>query len=227
VVDKLGDRIKRYEAVSNTLLTRRTPVVIRVDGKAFHTWTKGMGRPYDTRLSYAMVGAAVRTAKSMQGFRGGYVQSDEATFVLADFDTLETEAWYGYEVSKLTSITASLFTGHFNQCISNRVGTPAAFDARAFNVPLDDVPNALLWRQFDWERNSIQMLGRAHFSQRQMQNASNLDIYHMLKRKGIDPDTARTDRDKWGTWLARDGRNILEKLDYDRVRRILFPELYP
>ena len=142
--DTLGDRVKAYEAVTKPKLTRRTPVFIRVDGKAFHTFTKGCQKPFDEDLISCMVYATTKTAEQMQGFELAYTQSDEATFMLWDFNQLETQPWFGYEVNKLVSITASLFTAHFNnrwQELTGSRNSLALFDARAFNVPYEDWPN--------------------------------------------------------------------------------------
>ena len=164
--DNLGDRMKKYEEVSKGKLLSRTPVLVRVDGRAFHTYTKGFNRPFDDRIIDAMVEAAEATAREMGGFELAYVQSDEATFLIQDYETYDTQGWFGYEINKIVSITASVFTAHFNRIMDTKLrveiamggntdkaelllGRFAYFDARAFNVPYDDVPNAFVWRQKD------------------------------------------------------------------------------
>ena len=109
-MQSLGDRIKRYEAVSRHTLTPNTPLFIRVDGRAFHTLTKSCDKPFDFNLVDAMTHAAKETAKEMQGFKLGYVQSDEATFMLSDFDRITSEGWFGYDLNKVVSLSAALFT---------------------------------------------------------------------------------------------------------------------
>ena len=106
----LGDRIKRYESVSHGVATARTPVLLRVDGRAFHTYTKGMERPFDSKLTDAMVAAAKTVAADMQGFKLAYIQSDEATFCITDYDSIETQGWFDYDLSKIVSISASLMS---------------------------------------------------------------------------------------------------------------------
>src|SRR6266699_949879 len=162
--DELGSRIKRYEKVSDHKLLPRTPLIIRVDGKAFHTFTKGAKKPFDQDVIDAMVYAANNTATGMMGFELAYVQSDEATFMLADYDNYETQGWFNYELNKIVSITASAFTAYFNRYWDSIVyahiepienddkKSPAMFDARAFNMPREDAPNAFVWRQQDWKR---------------------------------------------------------------------------
>lgn len=113
--DSLGDRIKgNYENRSKTELVRRMPVILRVDGKAFHTYTRGCKRPFDQDLIDCMVNAAVAVAREMQGFKMGFVQSDEASFLLTDYDDITTEAWFDYKVQKMCSVAASMMTAHFN-----------------------------------------------------------------------------------------------------------------
>ncbi len=112
-MNSLGDRIKSYEKVFSPSLLKKVPVIIRVDGKAFHTFTKGCEKPFDKRFINCMVAAAVDVAKNMQGFKIGYIQSDEVTFCLTDYDNLDTEGWFDYDLSKIVSISASLMSVRF------------------------------------------------------------------------------------------------------------------
>jgi tRNA(His) guanylyltransferase len=222
--DSLGDRIKRYEAVYSPRLTPRSCLCIRIDGKAFHTFTKGCAKPFDQPLVDAMVDAMRFTADEMQGFKLGYTQSDEATFLLTDFDTYETQGWFGYELNKIVSISASAFTAAFNQSYTLKPRrTVAMFDARAFIVPQDDVANVFLWRQKDWERNSLQMLARAHFSHEVLQGRNHCAIHEMLYDKGINwadlPDQLKN-----GTFLDKDGYLRYDEMDYSGINDIAFGE---
>lgn len=162
----LADRIKRYEKTFSFQTMNRMPVMIRVDGRAFHTFTKGMNKPFDKSLINAMVFAACDVAKEMQGFKVGYVQSDEATFCLTDYDRLESQGWFDYDLAKMVSISAALMSVAFNYDFikPQHDDQRAFFDSRAFSVPVDDVVNAFLWRARDWERNSLQMYARSFFS---------------------------------------------------------------
>lgn len=219
--DSLGNRIKRYEAVSNPLLMNNCPVIIRVDGKSFHTWTKPFDRPFDDRLMQAMVYAAKKTSLEMQGFKLAYVQSDEATFCITDLDSHESQAWFDNELNKIVSITASAFTAHFNQALSNPEHGPAMFDARAFNIPLDDAPNAFIWRQKDWERNSLQMLARAHFSHSELNGKKHADIHEMLHTKGINWANC-TGQEKNGSFLTQTEIRC-EQLDWSEIIEYINP----
>lgn len=96
----IGNRMKRYESVPKIALTRRTPVIIRLDGKAFHTFTRGFDKPFDNAMMYAMQHTMGCLCENIQGCVLGYTQSDEITLVLCDYQTLTTDAWYDYEVQK-------------------------------------------------------------------------------------------------------------------------------
>ena len=116
VNDELGLRMKTYyEQIPKTKLMRRTPVAIRIDGKAFHTFTRGFEKPFDKRLSDAMIKTMEYLCENIQGVKAGYAQSDEITLILTDYDTLTTDAWFGYEVQKMCSIAASMATMAFNK----------------------------------------------------------------------------------------------------------------
>jgi tRNA(His) 5'-end guanylyltransferase len=223
-MDSLGDRIKRYEHASNYALTPRSSMVIRVDGKAFHTWTRGMERPFDPGFVAAMQEATRRTAAEMMGFKLAYTQSDEATFLLTDYDTLQSQGWFGYELSKVVSVSASLFTAHFNWVLTNPAGTPAFFDSRAFIVPADDVPNVFVWRQRDWERNSLQMLARAYFSHRQLHGKGSSQVHEMLHDVGVNwadlPPHLKN-----GTFVLPDGRMVAQRMGYEDIRELITPPI--
>lgn len=212
--DELGIRMKEYyEHRSRHYLTRRTPVIIRLDGKAFHTFTRGFRRPYDRVLHTAMQNTMKYLCENIQGCKVGYTQSDEITLLLTDYDTLQTDAWFGYNVQKMCSVAASMATLAFNKefekavqeyefqwkhgltpqdvqiqleqqqymsVLNNAVKKGALFDARAFNIPKEEVVNCFIWRQQDATRNAIQMLGQAYFNHNELQGKSCSDIQEML-----------------------------------------------
>lgn len=225
----LGSRIKNYEQVSKYKLLPKIPLFIRVDGRAFHTFTKNCNKPFDLTIVSAMAYAAVMTAREMSGFQLAYVQSDEATFMLTDYESHETQGWFDYELNKLVSISASAFTAYFNyqwirHCTS--VGDdydhkkPAMFDSRAFTVPVEDAPNVFVWRQRDWERNSIQMLARAHFSHSECNNKKVPELHEMLHKKGVNWSEL-TGQLKNGTFITRDYEMVFDKLNYDQVKELI------
>ena len=122
VNDDLGKRMKEYyEHVYRFGLTRRMPVAIRIDGKAFHTFTRGFQKPFDEVLVTAMQRTMKYLCENIQGCKLGYTQSDEITLILTDYDTLTTEAWFGYELQKMCSIAASMATMAFNKYFAEEV----------------------------------------------------------------------------------------------------------
>jgi tRNA(His) 5'-end guanylyltransferase len=116
VNDNLGKRMKEfYEQVPKYRLTRRTPVIIRIDGKAFHTFTKGFERPFDNVFNNAMTRTMEYLCENIQGCIFGYRQSDEISLVLSDYKKLNSDAWFDYEIQKMCSIAASMATMTFNR----------------------------------------------------------------------------------------------------------------
>jgi tRNA(His) guanylyltransferase len=235
--DSLGDRVKRYESVSKPLLMRRTPLFIRVDGKAFHTFTRGCKKPFDQDIIDCMVYATEMTAKNMQGFKLAYTQSDEATFMLMDNDTLETDAWFDYELNKIVSITASMFTAFFNEKWfelnaqseldarhsvrqANKRRLKAFFDARAFNVPEEDWPNVFIWRQRDWVRNSIQMVARSLYSQKQLEGKKTADLHELLYQKDVNWADLMPQY-KNGTFVLWDGSKWHDFVGYEDCKKLI------
>jgi tRNA(His) 5'-end guanylyltransferase len=217
VNDALGTRMKTYyEQVPKTRLVRRMPVAIRIDGKAFHTFTRGFQKPFDEVLGNAMVKTMEYLCKNIQGCVFGYTQSDEITLLLIDYQTLETDAWFEYEVQKMCSISASMATMAFNKYFysevlkwydktiadnifqeqenvklmktyQNAAEKGAMFDARVFNIPKEEACNLVYWRQLDATRNSIQMVGQANFSHSELQGCSCNVIQDMLhEQRGIN-----------------------------------------
>lgn len=207
--DSLGDRMKGYENISRNYLTRRVPVIIRIDGKAFHTFTKGMKKPFDRLLMTAMQDTMQFLCKNIQGCVFGYTQSDEITLVLTDYEKITTDAWFGYNIQKIVSVSASMATLAFNKSFMELVESAdyscgffetnseydkykqkfykAMFDSRAFTVPVDEVCNCLIWRQQDATRNSIESVGQANFSHKQLHCKTCNNIQEMLwKEKQIN-----------------------------------------
>ena len=208
VNDELGRRMKEYyEQVPKTRLVRRMPVAIRLDGKAFHTFTRGFQKPFDDILIKTMQETMLYLCENIQGCIFGYTQSDEITLILQDYKKLDTAAWFDYEVQKMCSISASMATLVFNQKFKENVNSffagkvadryhsvmclardkGAMFDSRVFNIPKEEVTNLIYWRQLDATRNSIQMVGQANFSSKQLHKKSCSDIQDMLvNEKGIN-----------------------------------------
>lgn len=209
VHNDLGIRMKTfYEQIPKTKLMRRCPVAIRIDGKAFHTFTRGFQKPFDEILIKSMQETMKYLCENIQGCVLGYTQSDEITLILIDYKKLDSSAWFDYEVQKICSIASSMATMAFNKFFTKNVyftdkfdehgnivdkeyipihashvkavDRGAMFDARCFNIPKEEVTNLIYWRQLDASRNSIQMVGQANFSHMELQNKSCNDIQDML-----------------------------------------------
>ena len=213
----LGNRMKEYEYVTRTYLTRRMPAIIRVDMKAGHTFTRGLKKPWDEIFTSCMDITALRMCQNIQGAKCAYVQSDEISILLTDYDNLNTDAWFDKNVLKMASVSASLATRFFNEnfyvctkengniydelvkmgretyedyqydlTLRNKVFS-ALFDSRVFVLPKEEVCNYFIWRQQDAVRNSIQSVGQANFSHKELQNLSCDQIQDKLfLEKGIN-----------------------------------------
>ena len=216
----LYERIKQYENAVDPYLTRRVPVMMRFDGRAFKTYTKGFKKPFDEILNRCMRNTMLNLCKSIQGCKIGYTQSDEITVLLTDYDTLETQGWYDYEKRKIETNGTSIVVKSFNYFMlqeflnlekqmkkdmkdggvsaedmkylkmlkkKTELEGLADFDGRAFNMPKEEVCNAFLQRQQDASRNSIQSLGRAYFSQKDIKGMSNNMLQDKLfTEKGVN-----------------------------------------
>lgn len=133
VNDNLGTRMKTfYEQVPKYKLYRRTPVAIRIDGKAFHTFTRGFAKPFDEILGNSMVRTMEYLCKNIQGCVFGYTQSDEITLLLIDYQTFETDAWFDYEIQKICSISASMATMAFNKFFAEEIDKWAFYIDKEF-----------------------------------------------------------------------------------------------
>ena len=246
--DELGRRMKEnYESVPKTKLMRRTPVAIRIDGKKFHSWARGFKRPFDDILIKSMQETMKYLCENIQGCVLGYTQSDEITLILQDYRTLTTGAWFDYEVQKMCSVSASMATMAFNKFFNTEVinasltenndtlitylksaDKGAMFDSRCFSIPKEEVTNLLFWRQLDASRNSVQMVGRAYYSHKELHGKNNSQIQDMLIEKGVNWNDFPTHqkrgscciRDNKGHWFVDneipmfkgEGREYIEKL---------------
>ncbi len=203
----IGDRFKsNYEDRTRFKLTRRTPTIIRIDGKAFHTYTKGLERPFDQGLMTDMDEVAKYLCKNIQGCKFAYIQSDEISLLLTDWDTLTTDAWFDYNVQKMCSVSASMATSKFNNLrVFRKVKEPAKsvadwlaedkiieqfklaeFDSRVFQVPYSEINNYFLWRQQDATRNSIASVAQSMYSHKELFQKNTDQMQEMIFQKGAN-----------------------------------------
>lgn len=223
--DSLNLRMKiNYENRSKTSLIRRIPVIIRIDGRAFHSYCKNLGRPFDKLFVDDMDNTAIYLCQNIQGAKCAYVQSDEISILLTDYDTLDTQAFFDYDIQKVTSISASLATGKFNQLrlsrklVSRLIQVDglqqvilqdtlenlniANFDSRCFNIPKEEVTNYFLARQRDAVRNSIQSVAQFYYSHNELLNKNTDELQEMIFKKGINWNDHRT-RVKRGGFIVK------------------------
>ncbi len=200
--DSLGNRMKEYEKVNDRMLVANVPFIIRLDGVAFHTFTKKLVRPMDDILADAMQKTMLSMCMDVPYCKYGYTQSDEITLVCVIDDVLNNSGFYGGRVNKITTVTAAKATKYFNKHFFDNVEKYkkdsnafknvtdlktyerklfiAEFDSRVFNIPEHDIINNLIWRQQDAVRNSINALGFANLSQSQMHKKNTSQVMDML-----------------------------------------------
>jgi tRNA(His) 5'-end guanylyltransferase len=224
--DDLGDRMKDfYEDRTRYKLARRTNTLIRIDGKAFHTYTKGLKRPFDTGLIEDMNSTTEFLCKNIQGAKFGYVQSDEISILLTDYDDISTHAWFDGNLQKMASIPASLATSEFNRLRLIRAYQEidvdplefgqtaydmsiaklfdlklAHFDARIFQIPSqEEVLNYFIWRQQDATRNSISSVAQSLYSTKELHGVKTAEMQELIFQKGIN----------WNDYSPREKRGSL------------------
>ena len=270
----LGERMKEYEMQSRTKLLRRVPVIIRLDGKAFHTWTRGLDRPFDRNLMHIMQKTMLALCEQIQGCVLGYTQSDEITLVLVDYQRIESMAWFDNQVQKMCSVAASIATSAFEKALHEEIETldidaqwynqnfmldketacwkkaellidkqfKANFDARAFNIPIHEVINNLIWRQQDATRNSILSVAQSLYSHKELQGIGTKELHqewltpngNYIDGQGIEPDEVveyKTDekrgiaaiKDNEGKWFIDELTPIFTE-DRDYINRLVYPE---
>lgn len=206
--DSLGDRMKsHYENRTKYKLPRRTYTIIRLDGKAFHTYTKKLQKPFDTAFMEDMAWTALHLCENIQGCKMGYTQSDEISLLLTDFDKLTTDAWFDNSIQKIVSVSASMATGYFNRRREHDKWDDkqslAYFDSRTFTIPTAvEVENYFIWRQKDATRNSISMVAQHHFSHKELHGKSTVDMLEMLNRIN-DPWMDYNEDEKFGNLILK------------------------
>lgn len=197
--DALGDRMKSYyESRTKQFLMRKTNTIIRIDGKAFHTYTKGLERPFDRDLMADMDETAKYLCQNISGVKLAFVQSDEISLLLTDYDSILMEPWFDNNVQKICSVSASMATNAFNHQRLLRCKFPvyaedltkmkkAEFDSRVFQIPQQgEVINYFIWRQQDTTRNSIQAVAQYLYSQKELQGKNVNELQDMIFKKGVN-----------------------------------------
>lgn len=229
--DSLGDRMKSYEDCYRTLLPIRMPVILRIDGKAFHTYTAKAKKPVDDGLVECMNDTAIALCKTVQGCQIAYVQSDEISLLVTNYQEVDTQSWFDNNLQKMVSISAAVAsvtftensykiwgfrddaegTGFEGMGYSSPVIKPAYFDSRAFVLPKEEVCNYFLWRQQDATRNSVQMLARSLYSHKQLEGKGNSELQELCFQKGVNwndcPTSQKRGRCIVKTKTMKEGKN--------------------
>ena len=201
--------MKEYEAVFDTKLINNLPVIIRLDGRAFHTFTKGLNKPFDDNFNEIMQKIMKFLCENIPNCVFGYTQSDEITLVLYD-NSGECKPWFDNRLEKITSVSASMATLAFNKyLIENNNITHlfdkklfiATFDSRAFNVPPHEVVNNIIWRQQDATKNSINSVAQSYFTHKELQGKNVSDMQDMLMlQKNINWNNTPTKYKRGVAW---------------------------
>jgi len=215
---------EKYEAPFRSIVPQRTYLIVRVDGRSFHTYTRSSEKPYDRQIAGAMDAGAQAVCSEMMGCRFAYGQSDEYSFLATDFESLQSEAWFNGNVQKIASIAASIFTSAFNLMRTSqtlergikpdgpqlRSLMTATFDARVFVIPSrSEVENYFVWRQQDAIRNSLNMLASCHYSHRELHNVSTSDRHGLLQKKGINWNDCPADQRRGRVITRRERRRLV------------------
>lgn len=197
----LHDRMKEYESITKTNLMKRTPVIVRVDGRAFHTFTKGFVKPFDTLFLEAMRETALDLFKNIPYVKFAYTESDEISLILLENDFVNDTPFFDNDLQKIVSLTSSMATLYFNNnfvkvieryaksgvdvSIYRNKYNKATFDSRAFNIPFFEVDNYILDRQLDSKRNSLNAYAQSLYSAKALFGKKHDDLINLLHDKGV------------------------------------------
>ncbi len=191
----LGDRMKAYENVEEKRLEPKTPVIIRLDGRAFHTYTKEFIKPHDEVIINAMKYTVEKLCEEIQNVKLAYSQSDEITLLLVDYENKNTQQWFNGRRDKMVSLSASIATYFFNDYMDKNYWfkfpekrKPATFDSRVFNLPRHEVVNNFIWRQQDAIKNSIAGLAQYNYTESELHRKTTAQMLSMLSDKNVNWD---------------------------------------
>lgn len=224
--DDISTRMKMfYEVRSQTYLTRRVPVIIRADGRAFHTFCKRFKKPYDEHLNGCLNNTLKSLCSKVQCVKMGQRHSDELSLLLIDYDALQTEPFFDYNVQKMCSVVAAMATAEFCRqliYLKNQVWQVGnllfeienwpVFDCRCFNIPEKEISNYVWCRLLDCKRSSINMMAQSLFSHAQLQNKTCNEMQEMMfQEKGINWDSLPQEQKSGVLCLRKDVEKPVEK----------------
>lgn len=221
--DNLGDRMKMYEqAEAGRKLMPLLPIIARIDGRSFHSFTKGMERPFDKWFSSCMIDTTVALVEET-GACMGYTQSDEISLAW-HVDNLKSQLWFDGRISKMTSQLAAQATLVFYRLVLERMPQYAdrmpTFDARVWNVPnRTEGANAFLWREWDATKNSLSMAASSYYSHKVLQGKNSADKHELLHEAGVNWNNYPV-HFKRGTYVQR----VLTKTPFSAEELASLPE---
>jgi tRNA(His) 5'-end guanylyltransferase len=211
----LADRMKKFEDVTRSYLIPKMPVIVRIDGRAFHTYTrqKWCEFPFSHILIHVFHKTVLKVCEETMNVVLAYHQSDEVTFLLKDYDHREQQQLFDGNIQKIVSTFASKFTVHFNRFIEEELMIdrnipgmdlkPAEFDCRVFNIPIHEVVNCFIWRQLDWERNSLTQYASSFFSHHELMNKNSFQKTEMIQLAGHLSWDSLPNYLKYGTFFRK------------------------
>jgi tRNA(His) guanylyltransferase len=219
--DDLGDRMKLYESLhTSDRLLPNVPMIARIDGRAFHSFTKGLERPYDVGLSTLMLDTTKFLVEETNAILG-YTQSDEISLLWYS-EKPETQSIFGGKVFKIVSGLASLATYFFNSnksaLLAGHTKDMALFDCRVFNTPnLMEAHNYFLWRELDCTKNAISMTASSYYSHNELLGKNGSQKQEMLFKKGINFNNY-PEFFKAGTYVRK--KKVLERMSEEQISRL-------
>jgi tRNA(His) 5'-end guanylyltransferase len=221
----LGDRIKGYEASTESRLLPRLPVVVRLDGRSFSKFTKGMKRPFDDQFRQAMIETTKYLVEQTHA-KIGYTQSDEISLVLYTENVQNGSVLFDGRIQKIASNFASMASVKFLLEMQKRfpkkvdgTKTLPSFDCRVFAVPSKtEATNAIYWRVQDCVKNSISMVAQCNFSHKELQGLDGKQMqYKLLTERDINWNNFSSN-EKQGTFVRKE--KVQVKLDEERLAKI-------
>lgn len=201
--DDLGDRMKSLEDEFRIYLPKKRPLIIRVDGKGFSAFTRKNFKdrsPFSPKMNSCMEATAKGLLTEIEGAVFAYRQSDEISVFVKDYRSEKSEAWFGNNLQKISSVSASIATAYFNK--NSGIDNCALFDSRCFVLDFDEVLNYFIWRQKDAIRNSISMLAHYNKSVDETFKKSSKELVTLLRSSEIDWESLESG-DKFGTFYFR------------------------
>jgi tRNA(His) guanylyltransferase len=211
-MDPLGDRMKGYESAYSLMMPEQMPAIIRIDGRAFHTATKNLSKPWDSRVHTAMQATALSLMGEVQNSCIAFTQSDEISILMINYTNPLSQSWFGGKVNKINSVAASIATKNFNDFMKTNApeisGREWIFDARSFSLSREEVRRYFIWRQMDCRRNSVSAWARCFYSSKELHGKSVVDMIAMCKADGNDWETLSSHY-KFGILMTKDSDGLI------------------